>query len=185
MTSACFSRGHTGFSRNATLVATVNPPALAGGVFNLTTQKRIDNRSQRRIISSTRSGCLNGLYPAETAPQLCIHGVSCLLQQPLPHLSISADGTPACGARPDIREGREAYPVSSVPVPCPGGGTSPPCGRATCPGPTWLGTSMLVTRPHAVTETKVASGSSLLGRIRIGWMRRVPKAQNLSLSSGG
>ena len=34
MTSACFSRGHTGFSRNATLVATVNPPALAGGVFN-------------------------------------------------------------------------------------------------------------------------------------------------------
>ncbi|WP_297140220.1 hypothetical protein, partial [uncultured Desulfovibrio sp.] len=25
---------HTGFSRNATLVATVNPPALAGGVFN-------------------------------------------------------------------------------------------------------------------------------------------------------
>ena len=35
MTSACFSRGHTGFSRNATLVATVNPPALAGGVFNL------------------------------------------------------------------------------------------------------------------------------------------------------
>lgn len=33
MTSACFSRGHTGFSRNATLVATVNPPALAGGVF--------------------------------------------------------------------------------------------------------------------------------------------------------
>ena len=28
MTSACFSRGHTGFSRNATLVATVNPPAL-------------------------------------------------------------------------------------------------------------------------------------------------------------
>ena len=36
MTSACFSRGHTGFSRNATLVATVNPPALAGGVFNFT-----------------------------------------------------------------------------------------------------------------------------------------------------
>ena len=35
MTSACFSRGHTGFSRNATLVATVNPPALAGGVFKL------------------------------------------------------------------------------------------------------------------------------------------------------
>lgn len=35
MTSACFSRGHTGFSRNATLVATVNPPALAGGVFNI------------------------------------------------------------------------------------------------------------------------------------------------------
>ena len=35
MTSACFSKGHTGFSRNATLVATVNPPALAGGVFNL------------------------------------------------------------------------------------------------------------------------------------------------------
>ena len=93
--------------------------------------KRIDNRSQRRIISSTRPGCLNGLYPTETAPQLCIHGVSCLLQQPLPHLSISADGTPACGTRPDIREGREAYPVSSVPVPCTGGGTSPPCGRTT------------------------------------------------------
>lgn len=35
MTSACFSRGHTGFSRNATLVATVNPPALAGGVFKI------------------------------------------------------------------------------------------------------------------------------------------------------
>lgn len=32
---------------------------------------------------------------------------------------------------------------------------------------------MLVTRPHAVTETKVASGSSLLGRIRTEWMRRV------------
>lgn len=111
--------------------------------------KRIDNRSQRRIINSTHPGCLNGLYPTETAPQLCIHGVSCLLQQPLPHLSISADGTPACGTRPDIREGREAYPVSSVPVPCTGGGTSPPCGRTTCPGPTWLGTSMLVTRPHA------------------------------------
>ena len=27
-------QGPTGFSRNATLVATVNPPALAGGVFN-------------------------------------------------------------------------------------------------------------------------------------------------------
>lgn len=39
MTSACFSRGHTGFSRNATLVATVNPPALAGGVFNQCMQK--------------------------------------------------------------------------------------------------------------------------------------------------
>ena len=36
MTSACFSRGHTGVSRNATLVATVNPPALAGGVFKKT-----------------------------------------------------------------------------------------------------------------------------------------------------
>ena len=34
MTSACFSRGNTGFSRNATLVAKVNPPALAGEVFN-------------------------------------------------------------------------------------------------------------------------------------------------------
>lgn len=32
---------------------------------------------------------------------------------------------------------------------------------------------------------KVASGSSLLGRIRTVRMRRVPKAQNLSLSSGG
>lgn len=69
--------------------------------------------------------CLIGLYPTETVPQLCIHGVSCLLQQLLPHLSISADGTPVCGTRPDIREGREAYPVSSVPVPCTGGGTSP------------------------------------------------------------
>ena len=39
MTSACFSRGHTGFSRNATLVATVNPPALAGGVFNQQVEK--------------------------------------------------------------------------------------------------------------------------------------------------
>ena len=39
MTSACFSRGHTGFSRNATLVATVNPPALAGGVFNILTSR--------------------------------------------------------------------------------------------------------------------------------------------------
>lgn len=136
--------------------------------------KRIDNRSQRRIISSTRPGCLNGLYPTETAPQLCIHGVSCLLQQPLPHLSISADGTPACGTRPDIREGREAYPVSSVPVPCTGGGTSPPCGRTTCPGPTWLGTSMLVTRPHTAAGTRAASGSSLLGRIRTGRMRDVP-----------
>lgn len=136
--------------------------------------KRIDNRSQRRIVNSTRPGCLNGLYPTETAPQLCIHGVSCLLQQPLPHLSISADGTPACGTRPDIREGREASPVSSVPVPCTGGGTSPPCGRTTCPGPTWLGTSMLVTRPHAAAETRAASGSSLLGRIRTGRMRDVP-----------
>ena len=35
MTSACFSRGHTGFSRNATLVAKVNPSTLAGGVFNV------------------------------------------------------------------------------------------------------------------------------------------------------
>ena len=34
MTSACFSRANTGFSRNATLVAKVNPPALAGGAFN-------------------------------------------------------------------------------------------------------------------------------------------------------
>ena len=32
--------------------------------------KRIDNRSQRRIINSTRPGCLNGLYPAETQPVL-------------------------------------------------------------------------------------------------------------------
>ena len=123
--------------------------------------------------------CLIGVYPAETAPQLCIHGVSCLLQQPLPHLSISADGTPACGARPDIREGREAYPVSSVPVPCTGGGTSPPCGRTTCPGPTWLGTSMLVTRPHTAAGTRAAGGSSLLGRIRTGRMRRVPQGTKI------
>lgn len=43
MTSACFSRGHTGFSRNATLVATVNPPALAGGVFNCVNQQSFRN----------------------------------------------------------------------------------------------------------------------------------------------
>ena len=42
------------------------------------------------------------------------------------------------------------------------------------PGPTWLGTSMLVTRPHAAAETRAASGSSLLGRIRTGRMRDVP-----------
>lgn len=33
---------------------------------------------------------------------------------------------------------------------------------------------MLVTRPHTVTEIKVASGPSLLGRIRTGRMRDVP-----------
>lgn len=46
-------------------------------------------------------------------------------RQHLPHLPISADGTPVCGTRPRLRERREAYPVSSVPVPCTGGGTSP------------------------------------------------------------
>ena len=43
MTSACFSRGHTGFSRNATLVATVNPPALAGGVFKVNLSPSLTN----------------------------------------------------------------------------------------------------------------------------------------------
>jgi len=47
MTSACFSRGHTGFSRNATLVATVNPPALAGGVFNLQFLLRVQKFESR------------------------------------------------------------------------------------------------------------------------------------------
>ena len=46
MTSACFSRGHTGFSRNATVVATVNPPALAGGVFNCVNQQSFRNWGQ-------------------------------------------------------------------------------------------------------------------------------------------
>ena len=46
MTSACFSRANTGFSRNATLVAKVNPPALAGGVFNLVAITALDITSE-------------------------------------------------------------------------------------------------------------------------------------------
>ena len=52
MTSACFSRGHTGFSRNATLVATVNPPALAGGVFNTIS---LDGRGMGEVTVLFRS----------------------------------------------------------------------------------------------------------------------------------
>lgn len=54
------------------------------------------------------------------------------------------------------------------------------------PGPTWLGTSMLVTRPHTAAGTRAAGGSSLLGRIRTGRMRRVPQGtRTFLLSSGG
>ena len=51
MTSACFSRGHTGFSRNATLVATVNPPALAGGVFNADLYKNNNRKNLSGVIN--------------------------------------------------------------------------------------------------------------------------------------
>ena len=57
MTSACFSRGHTGFSRNATLVATVNPPALAGGVFNFI--KKFTDSSMEFIEKSATDICTN------------------------------------------------------------------------------------------------------------------------------
>lgn len=48
-----------------------------------------------------------------------------------------------------------------------------------------LGTSMLVTRPHAVTETKVASVRPFWVASAQGGCGVCPKAQNLSLSSGG
>ena len=101
-------------------------------------------------------------------------------RQHLPHLPISADGTPVCGTGPH-GTGKGGMPHCH-PYRCraPEEGRPRACGRATCPGPTWLGTSMLVTRPHTAAWTRAAGGSSLLGRIRTGRMRRVPKAQNLS-----
>lgn len=103
-------------------------------------------------------------------------------RQPLPHLPISADGAPACGTKPDIREGRGAYPVSSVPVPCTGGGTFP------CVRPDNMSGTDVARYLHAGDEAAHCrrdpggQRSSLLGRIRTGRMRDVPKAQNLLLS---
>ena len=84
--------------------------------------------------------------------------------------------------------GREGRHTLCHPYRCraPEEGRPRACGRTTCPGPTWLGTSMLVTRPHAAAETRAASGSFLLGRIRTGRIRRVPQGtRTFLLSSGG
>lgn len=64
--------------------------------------------------------------------------------------------------------------MSSVPMPCTGGGTFP-CVRPDNMSGTDVARYLHAgDEAHTVTEIKVASGSSLLGRIRTGRMRDVP-----------
>ena len=65
MTSACFSRGHTGFSRNATLVATVNPPALAGGVFKDASSECVKVTNSNKLTEANTARILDTFIKRE------------------------------------------------------------------------------------------------------------------------